>query len=120
MNFHLPPPKEHGLEAPEAPVDGHFAGKLSDDLLWELKGWVVLPVAALAIAGLMAVLIALLRVPGAEAVLPWTTQTFFEKGLIAHVTFAFVIWYLGVQGAWTVLASAAAGPGSGLGAVPSP
>lgn len=110
MNFHLPPPKEHGLETPEAPVDGHFAGKLSEDLLWELKGWVVLPVAALAIAGLMAVLIALLRVPGAEAVLPWTTQTFFEKGLIAHVTFAFVIWYLGVQGALTVLATAAAGP----------
>lgn len=110
MSFHLPPPKEHALETPEAPVDGHFAGRLSPDLLWELKGWVILPVAALAIAGLMAVLVALLRVPGAEAVLPWTTQTFFVKGLIAHVTFAFVIWYIGVQGALTVLASAAAGP----------
>jgi cytochrome c oxidase subunit I len=110
MDYHLPPPPEHGLETPEAPVDGHFAGRLSDDLLWELKGWVILPVAALAIAGLMAILVALLRVPGAEAILPWTSQTFFVKGLIAHVTFAFVIWYLGVQGALTVLATAGAGP----------
>ena len=110
MNFHLPPPKERGIETPEAAIDGHFAGRLSEDLLWELKGWVILPVAALAIAGLMAVLVALLRVPGAEAVLPWTTQTFFVKGLIAHVTFAFVIWYLGVQGALTVLVTAATGP----------
>lgn len=110
MDYHIPPPPERGLEAPEAAVDGHFAGRLSVDLRWELRGWVVLPVAALAIAGLMAVLVALLRVPGVESVLPWTSQTFFVKGLIAHVTFAFVIWYLGVQGALTVLASAGAGP----------
>lgn len=110
MDYHIPPPPERGLEPPEAAVDGHFAGRLSEDLRWELKGWVALPVAALAIAGLMAVLVALMRVPGAESVLPWTSQTFFVKGLIAHVTFAFVIWYLGVQGALTVLASAGAGP----------
>lgn len=110
MDYHIPPPPERGLEAPEAAVDGHFAGRLSSDMQWELKGWVALPVAALAIAGLMAVLVALLRVPGVESVLPWTSQTFFVKGLIAHVTFAFVIWYLGVQGALTVLASAGAGP----------
>ncbi|MEQ8510060.1 MAG: cbb3-type cytochrome c oxidase subunit I [Rhodospirillaceae bacterium] len=110
MDFHLPPPPEHGIETPESPLDGHFAGRLSQDMLWELRGWVVLPIAALAIAGLMAILVAVLRVPGAEAVLPWTTQTFFEKGLIAHVTFAFVIWYMGIQGALTVLASASVGP----------
>lgn len=110
MDYHIPPPPERGLEAPEAAVDGHFAGRLSADLRWELKGWAGLPVAALAIAGLMAILVAVMRVPGAEAVLPWTSQSFFVKGLIAHVTFAFVIWYLGVQGALTVLASAGAGP----------
>ncbi len=110
MSFHLPPPKEHDLGTPEAAIDGHFAGRLTDDILWELKGWVILPVAALAIAGLMAVLVALLRVPGVESILRWTSQTFFVKGLIAHVTFAFVIWYLGVQGALTVLVTAATGP----------
>ncbi len=109
MDFHLPPPPVHGMETPEAAVDGHFAGRLSDDLRWELNGWVILPIVALAIAGLMAILVALLRVPGVDNILPWSSQTFFEKGLIAHVTFAFVIWYLGVQGAMTVLASAAAG-----------
>ena len=110
MEFHLPPPPEHVLKTPEAAVDGHFAGRLSDDLHWELNGWVRLPIVALGLAGLMAVLVALLRVPGVDSILPGSSQTFFEKGLIAHVTFAFVIWYLGVQGALTVLASASAGP----------
>lgn len=110
MDFHLPPPPEHKVETPEAALDGHFAGRLSPDLAWELKGWIILPVAALAVAGLMAILVALLRVPGAEVILPWNSQTFFEKGLIAHVTFAFVIWYLGVHGALTVLATSSAGP----------
>ena len=110
MEIHLPPPPVHALKAPETAVDGHFAGRLDDDLYWELNGWTVLPLVALGLAGLMAVLVALLRVPGIEAVIPWYSQTFFEKGLIAHVTFAFVIWYLGVQGALTVLCSASVGP----------
>jgi cytochrome c oxidase subunit 1 len=109
MTFHLPPLPEHVIEQPEAAVDGHFAGRLTEDLTWELKGWIILPLAALAVAGLMAILVALLRVPGAESVLPWNSQTFFEKGLIAHVTFAFVIWYLGVHGALTVLATSVSG-----------
>lgn len=109
MDYHLPAPPEHRLETPEAAMDGHFAGSLTEDLRWELKCWVILPVAALGVAGLMAILVALMRVPGADAVLPWLGQTFFEKGLIAHVTFAFVIWYLGVQGALTVLATGQAG-----------
>lgn len=110
MTFHLPPPPEHGIEQPEAAMDGTFAGRLTADLAWELKGWIILPLAALAVAGLMAILVALLRVPGAEIILPWNSQTFFEKGLIAHVTFAFVIWYLGVHGALTVLATSVSGP----------
>ncbi|MDX2225166.1 MAG: cbb3-type cytochrome c oxidase subunit I [Rhodospirillaceae bacterium] len=87
-------------------VDGQFAGTLTADLRHELMGWVVLPLAALALAGLMALLIALLRIPGAEAVLPWNSQEFFQRGLIAHVTMAFVVWYLGVHGALTVLVTA--------------
>ncbi len=87
-------------------VDGRFAGVLTPHFKYELQGWALLPMVALGIAGLLALLIALLRVPGAENVLPWSGQAFFEKGLVAHVTFAFVIWYMGVHGALTVLVTA--------------
>jgi hypothetical protein len=87
-------------------VDGRFAGVLTPHFKHELFGWASLPLVALALAGFLALLIALLRVPGAENVLPWSSQSFFEKGLVAHVTFAFVIWYMGVHGALTVLVTA--------------
>lgn len=98
------------LNKPEVAIDGQFATGMSPALKWELRCWVILPVVALGVAGLMAILVALMRVPGAEIILPWLGQSFFEKGLIAHVTFAFVIWYLGVQGALTVMATGRAGP----------
>jgi len=97
----LPPPVD-------VPVDGNFAGKLTSHLRIELQGWTVLPLAALALAGVLALLLALSRVPGAELIMPWTGQTFFQKLLVVHVTFAFVVWYLGVQGAMTVVATAQA------------
>ena len=50
IDFHLPPPPVHVLKTPEVAVDGHFAGRLTDDLKWEFRGWVTLPVAALAVA----------------------------------------------------------------------
>jgi cytochrome c oxidase subunit 1 len=87
-------------------VDGRFAGVLTPHFRHELYGWTALPLVALGIAGVLALLIALLRVPGAEAVLPWSSQSFFEKGLVGHVTFAFVIWYMGIHGALTVLVTA--------------
>ncbi|MEQ9448494.1 MAG: hypothetical protein RLN70_06225, partial [Rhodospirillaceae bacterium] len=74
-------------------VDGTVAGKLTQHLAFELRGWVILPLAALALAGFMALLLALSRMPGAEVFLPWIGQSFFQKGLVAHVTFAFVVWY---------------------------
>jgi cytochrome c oxidase subunit I len=90
----------------DVPVDGHFAGKLTQHLKVELQGWTMLPLAALALAGLLALLLALSRMPGAEYILPWTGQTFFQKLLVVHVSFAFVVWYLGVQGAMTIVATA--------------
>jgi cytochrome c oxidase subunit 1 len=95
----LPPPVD-------VPVDGHFAGKLTPHLRAELHVWVALPMVALGLAGFMALVLAISRVPGSEVILPWTGQSFFQKGLVAHVTYAFVIWYLGVQGALTVLVTA--------------
>src|SRR5262249_6929062 len=95
----LPPPID-------VPVDGHFAGKLTADLRTELQGWTVLALAALGLAGLLALLLALARVPHAEMIFPWTGETFFRKLLVVHVSFAFVVWYLGVQGALTVAVTA--------------
>ncbi len=95
------------LPAPvDVPVDGHFAGKLSPYLRGELYGWSLLPLVALGLAGVLALLLALARMPGAELLFPWTGQTFFQKLLVVHVSFAFFIWYLGVQGAMTVIITA--------------
>jgi len=95
----MPPPVD-------VPVDGHFAGKVTPRLARELYGWTFLPLAALGLAGLLALLLALARVPHAEVLLPWTGEGFFRKLLVVHVSFAFVVWYLGVQGAMTVTVTA--------------
>jgi cytochrome c oxidase subunit 1 len=87
-------------------VDGQFAGTLTPALRHELFWWTALPLAALALAGLLALLIALMRVPGLEQFFEAGGQPFFERALVVHVTFAFVVWYLGVQGALTVLVTA--------------
>src|SRR5437763_16060560 len=74
----------------DVPVDGHFAGRLTPQLSYELHGWVLLALAALALAGLLALVLAVSRTPGVENVLPFMTQDFFRRVLIVHVTFAFV------------------------------
>ncbi|TAL00520.1 MAG: hypothetical protein EPO08_13415 [Rhodospirillaceae bacterium] len=94
----LPPPID-------VAVDGHFAGKLTPQLRYELQGWVLLSLAALGLAGVLALMLSLARAPGAE-ILPFLDQVFFRRVLVVHVTFAFVAWYLGIQGAMTVLVTA--------------
>ena len=70
----------------------------------ELRGWCGLALASLAIAGVFALLIALSRVPGAETIslLP---LAFFKKGLVVHVVFSFVLWYLSILGAISTIAA---------------
>ncbi len=97
----MPPPMD-------VAVDGNFAGKLTPHLMAELKGWIALPLIALALAGLLALLLAAARAPGAERILPWTGTEAFRRILVVHVTFAFVVWYLGVQGLLAVVATAQA------------
>ena len=93
--------------APEAPeaivVDAVFRR--------ELWGWSTLAVGALAIAGVFALLLAISRIPGIEAVFPWPLA-FFHKGLVIHVVFSFVVWFLAVFGALLLIAArrAAGGP----------
>ena len=62
-----------------------------------LRGWVLLAIASLALAGLFAILLVLSRIPGMEDAVPWPTA-FFHKGLVAHVVLSFAVWYLAVFG----------------------
>jgi cytochrome c oxidase subunit I len=62
-----------------------------------LRGWSLLAVTSLALAGLFAILLVLSRIPGMEEAVPWPTA-FFHKGLVAHVVLSFAVWYLAVFG----------------------
>ena len=77
----------------------------------ELWGWSALAVGSLAIAGVFALLLAVSRIPGIETVFPWPLG-FFHKGLVIHVVFSFVVWFLAVFGALLLVAAkeAAGGP----------
>ncbi len=69
----------------------------------EVRAWAGLGIGALALAGILALLLAVSRIPGIEDTFPWPLG-FFQKGLVIHVVFSFVVWFLAVFG---VLASAA-------------
>jgi hypothetical protein len=64
----------------------------------ELRLWLLLALAALALAGAFALLLAASRVPGVERVVAWPAR-FFEKGLVVHVAFSFVVFLLAAFGA---------------------
>jgi cytochrome c oxidase subunit I len=61
----------------------------------ELRGWAALAIGSLALAGIMAVLIAVSRIPGIQAFGLWPLD-FFAKGLVIHVIFSLVVWFLTV------------------------
>lgn len=71
----------------------------------ELTLWIAIAAGALAIAGLFAALLAFSRVPDSEAVFPWPAA-FFHKGLVIHVIFSFVVWFVAVFCALTCVAAA--------------
>lgn len=79
----------------------------------ELRMWSLLAIAALAISGMAAPILALSRVPGIESLISWPGQA-FEKGLVTHVVFSFVVWFLAVMGAMGELGAAG---GSKLGRI---
>lgn len=77
---------------------------LSDRALY---GWAALGIVALALAGAFAFLLAMSRIPGIESLIPWPLG-FFYKGLVIHVVFSFVVWFLAVFGALNAIACRAA------------
>ncbi|HEB79148.1 MAG TPA: hypothetical protein ENI79_01560, partial [Rhodospirillales bacterium] len=89
-----------------------FAGVVSSaPARRQLKAWVALAVSSLALAGVFALLLALSRIPGVEGVFPWPLD-FFHKGLVIHVAFSFVVWFLAVFGGLLHLACLKASGGA--------
>ena len=78
-----------------------------------LRGWAGLAILSLALAGIFALLLAVSRIPGVENVLLWPLD-FFNKGLVIHVVFSFVVWFLSVFGAILSIATVRLGGVSGL------
>jgi cytochrome c oxidase subunit I len=68
---------------------------VADAIRRELRDWAWLSVGALAVAGILALLLALSRIPGMDEA-PFWPIGFFYKGLVIHVVFSLVIWLLGV------------------------
>jgi cytochrome c oxidase subunit 1 len=75
------------------------------NLRLELRGWAILAAAALAVAGVFALLLALARTPVVQDYLPWPWMSFFHKGLVTHVMYSFIVWYLLMLGALCQVAS---------------
>jgi hypothetical protein len=71
----------------------------------ELIGWSLLGITVLALAGVMALLVAMSRIPGIEQ-FPFWPIDFFQKGLVIHVIFSFIVWFFAVFGALLCIGSA--------------
>ena len=82
----------------------------------ELWCWSAIAVGSLAVAGAFALLLAISRVPGIEFLAFWPLD-FFQKGLVIHVVFSFVVWFAAMFAALATIASARLGEGAlgGLG-----
>jgi hypothetical protein len=78
-----------------------------------LIGWLALAVGSLVVAGLFAALAAFARTP---AVYRFFSAGQFQLALVAHVTFAFSVWFLTFAGALWVYVAWRAGYGLGTGA----
>jgi hypothetical protein len=75
----------------------------------ELRAWAALAIGSLAVAGIMAVLVAVSRIPGIQAFGLWPLD-FFAKGLVIHVIFSLVVWFLTVFALLVSMATAKIAP----------
>ena len=93
------------MRAHASPLLASYGDPLADPAARsELRGWCALAILSLAVAGVFALLLALSRTPGIQAWVPWPAA-FFGKGLVVHVVFAFIVWFLAVLGAFLTLAA---------------
>src|SRR5208282_3955364 len=84
-----------GTAAPGAPLSKANSAAMAGIPLAELWAWAALAIGSLALAGIMAVLVAVSRIPGIQALGFWPLD-FFAKGLVIHVIFSLVVWFLTV------------------------
>ncbi len=77
------------------PIEGFRPALAGTGAQRELRRWLIIALVALAIAGVYALLLAISRIPGADTLFPWPVA-FYEKSLIIHVVFSFVVWYLAI------------------------
>lgn len=75
------------------PIAGFRAPLSAEPAMRELRWWSLIAVGALALAGVFALLLAISRIPGADTLFPWPVA-FYEKSLIIHVVFSFVVWFM--------------------------
>ena len=84
-----------GTAAPRGLVSGATSTAIAGIPQEELRAWAALAIGSLALAGIMAVLVAVSRIPGIQAFSLWPLD-FFPKGLVIHVIFSLVVWFLTV------------------------
>ncbi len=75
------------------PLEGFRPSFAPKSATKELRWWSLIAVGALALAGVFALLLAISRIPGADTLFPWPVA-FYEKSLIIHVVFSFVVWFM--------------------------
>lgn len=88
-----------------------YDASLTAPLRRELRGWSLLAVGSLAVAGVLALLLVMSRTPKLQDLLPWPWESFFYTALVTHVVFSFVVWYVAFLGAAAVLATARSAAG---------
>lgn len=71
----------------------------------ELRAWAALAIGSLALAGMMAVIVAVSRIPGIDTFSIWPLD-FFRRGLVIHVIFSIVVWFLTVFALMVSMATA--------------
>ncbi|MBI3031559.1 MAG: cbb3-type cytochrome c oxidase subunit I [Candidatus Rokubacteria bacterium] len=67
-----------------------------------LTGWMGLAVGSLVVAGLFAILVAFTRTPAVQLL---GSANAFHLSLVAHVTFAFTVWFVAFAGAFWIYAA---------------
>ena len=75
------------------PIEGFRPALSGSVAARELRAWTIIALGALAVAGVFALLLAISRIPGADTLFPWPVA-FYEKSLIIHVVFSFVVWFV--------------------------
>jgi hypothetical protein len=97
----------------ESPILSEFAAVTGDPgTRRELWLWSFLAVASLAVAGILALMLAVSRIPGIQEVFPWPLD-FFNKGLVVHVVLSILVWTFAVMGALLQLAACRLSGGAG-------